>query len=59
MWMMQVGATLSLWFYVKDQSARQLLILAAQRWRFLLLVGPGAVVSYLLILFAHTAGPVS
>ncbi len=59
MWMMQLGATLPLWFYVRDQSARRLLNLATRRWRFLLLVGPGAVVSYLLILFAYTAGPVS
>ena len=59
MWMMQVGATLPLWFFVRDQSTRQLWTRATQRWRFLLVVGPGAVISYLLILFAYRSGPVS
>lgn len=59
MWMMQVGATLPLWFCVRDQSTRQLWTRATQRWRFLLVVGPGAVISYLLILFAYRSGPVS
>jgi uncharacterized membrane protein len=59
MWLMQVGATMPLWYFVKHRSVEQLLSVAAQRWRFLLLVGPGAVVSYLLILFAYTIGPVS
>ena len=31
MWLMQVGATLPLWFYVRDQSARQLLMVAKHR----------------------------
>ena len=58
-WLMFAGSALLLSVYVAGQGAGALLRVAAQRWRFLLVVGPGAAVSYLLILFAYTMGPVS